>query len=339
MVGALSEDLDINSIELRSKDIYNIINKDHDDLSKYSTHCESISWPKNGEEAKVICKKYLRYLDTSNILNIQNATYDICILLNYWIYEKLNEIFPDEESSDKIDIAFGNFQHIWNELYNYSGNTTHNKCKPDFNLVKHSDWEKRKELYEYYIDYPTFNGLILFDQSKCKAYYEYIKKKEELYEHFEKESLSSGYDRPEFYIRSKEYIPEKVLPDLICHNQILADKAAAAKLSPKGYTLDDQEAEPGLGPRGDSLGFSRPSADTLNPKSTPETSGFGTKVSHTVLGAAPVLLTATMLYRIRRLGGGRTNSMNTMDTFSPYTPETGDMFSDESANYISYQPM
>ncbi|SCA82163.1 VIR protein [Plasmodium vivax] len=70
------------------------------------------------------------------------------------------------------------------------------------------------------------------------------------------------------------------------------------------------------------------------------------KVTHTVLGAAPVLLTVTMLYRytplgpwIRRFRGGRTNNMNAMDTISPYTPETGNMFSDNEANYISYQPM
>ncbi|VUZ99565.1 PIR protein, fragment [Plasmodium vivax] len=42
---------------------------------------------------------------------------------------------------------------------------------------------------------------------------------------------------------------------------------------------------------------------------------------------------------IRRFGGGGTNSMNAMDTFSSYTEETSNMLSDESANYISYQPM
>ncbi|KMZ77313.1 hypothetical protein PVIIG_06121, partial [Plasmodium vivax India VII] len=70
------------------------------------------------------------------------------------------------------------------------------------------------------------------------------------------------------------------------------------------------------------------------------------KVTHSVNVAALFLLTPTMLYRytplgpwIRRFGGGGTNSMNAMDALSSYTQETGNMLSDDSANYISYQPI
>ncbi|SBT56035.1 PIR Superfamily Protein [Plasmodium ovale wallikeri] len=79
---------------------------------------------------------------------------------------------------------------------------------------------------------------------------------------------------------------------------------------------------------------------------TPETSNIGTKAVHSILGVAPVLLTATALYRytpvgswVCKLGGYNSNGVSDMNEFSSYTQEPGDMFSNNSASYISYQPI
>ncbi|SBT54967.1 PIR Superfamily Protein [Plasmodium ovale wallikeri] len=79
---------------------------------------------------------------------------------------------------------------------------------------------------------------------------------------------------------------------------------------------------------------------------TSERSDIGAKVGHSVLGVAPVLLTATALYRytsiaswIIKVGGTNTNGIGDMDVFSSYTQESGHMFLGDTENYISYQPI
>ncbi|SBT02128.1 PIR Superfamily Protein [Plasmodium ovale curtisi] len=83
-----------------------------------------------------------------------------------------------------------------------------------------------------------------------------------------------------------------------------------------------------------------------------ETSNIGTKVCHSFLGIAPVLLTATALYRViytsssmdSQLGGYGHNSISGIDggeikIFLLNTQESADMFFGYTQNYISYQPM
>ncbi|SBT00008.1 PIR Superfamily Protein [Plasmodium ovale curtisi] len=118
---------------------------------------------------------------------------------------------------------------------------------------------------------------------------------------------------------------------------------APVKAIPGQDTLG-QELEPGSREHGPGLlGIKGGTPDT---ESKQESSEIGKKLGHSVLGIAPVMLTATALYRytpigswIRKLGGTNHNTISDIDEFSSYTQESGDMFPDNSANYISYQPM
>lgn len=117
------------------------MNTEHTDLSNYSKHFESVTWRKNGEQVKENCKKYLRYFDKSQALNVAKPKYDICILLNYWIYGKLTKIFGAKDTSDNINIAFGNLQYMCSKLCYYPSNMEHrNKYKPKFETVNHQNW-------------------------------------------------------------------------------------------------------------------------------------------------------------------------------------------------------
>ncbi|SBT57513.1 PIR Superfamily Protein [Plasmodium ovale wallikeri] len=91
------------------------------------------------------------------------------------------------------------------------------------------------------------------------------------------------------------------------------------------------------------------SSHVTEPKS--ETSNIGTKVGHSVLGVAPVLLSATALYRytpvgswVRKLSGYSHNSVSNMDEgvvegILGNTQETDDILFGNTGNYISYQPI
>ncbi|KMZ83464.1 hypothetical protein PVBG_05581 [Plasmodium vivax Brazil I] len=317
------------------------MNKDHNDLSNYSKYCD-ITWGKNEHQVKEICKKYIRYLETSDELNFVNPAYDVCTLLNYWTYVKLTEIYGLEDSLYYTNLAFGNLQYVWNNLYLYSGRTTHNKCKPNFETNNHKDWLNRKKLYDYYVDYNTLKNMAEILDGNCE-YYKRINDMQTIFDYFDSLYATDPEKCPPIYNVCQSYNPKNMLSTLPCHKKL--GQLSALPLARNPSEDDDITQSPeGPKPIHSVLGDG-PAVETVTQIESGN-SDIRTKVTNSVLGATPVLLTATALYRytplgpwIRRLRGGRTNNMNAMDTFSPYTPKTGDMFSDESANYISYQPM
>ncbi|SBT54158.1 PIR Superfamily Protein [Plasmodium ovale wallikeri] len=165
----------------------------------------------------------------------------------------------------------------------------------------------------------------------CEAYYKKIEGTKSLYKYFENKCSSDKYDCPYFYKNYMHYNPENVLTNLPCHQPIKSQKEDTLEY----LTLTQLS--------GQKLGHGSSSYDT---DPTSEGSDTGTKVGQSVLGVAPVLLTATALYRytpiggwIRKLGGTNTNGIGDMDEFPSYTQESGDMFLGDTGNYISYQPM
>ncbi|SBS93749.1 PIR Superfamily Protein [Plasmodium ovale curtisi] len=176
------------------------------------------------------------------------------------------------------------------------------------------------------------NGLINYSEDKCNDFYEYIKRKEELYKHFQHICSTESTKCPKFYQECKQNDPNLLLSKLPCRQEM--DQKRATVHSP----AFQPEPAPGIrsldsGLPGDEYG----SPKTENPS---DTSQIGTKVGQSVLGAAPVLLTATALYRytpigtwIRKLGGTNPNNLSNIDGGEI------DGFFDDSENYISYQPM
>ncbi|SBT55069.1 PIR Superfamily Protein [Plasmodium ovale wallikeri] len=316
-----------HSIDLISKDIYDKIEFNYPNLSDYNEKCNIKFSNKNDDKVKEICKKSLRYLEKSYVWDIPNPGYDPCTVLNYWIYNKLTHILGDKSTSD---IAFGTFQLQWNlPMSNRSNITYSQKCKLNFDMLNNEDWEKRKELYDYYVDYSTLFSTANNYVTKCKEYYKYIEGKAPLYKNFENLCTSNSSNCPQIYDKCMSYNPDLVLKTIKCHEQIVAERAAKPSAShhSSGEKLISGPSAPGT-------------------ESIQEHSQIGTKVGHSFLGVAPVLLTATALYRytpigswIRKLGETNLNSISDMNGFSSYTQESGDIFSDRVENYISYQPM
>ncbi|SBS82457.1 PIR Superfamily Protein [Plasmodium ovale curtisi] len=243
------------------------------------------------------------------------------MLLNYWLYDKLSEYFVNDENY--IDIAYASIEYIWSNLVtNPSESSYYQKCKPLFKeILNHKEWKKGKELYDYCINYELIAPTCTFYDKKCTEYCEYIKKQSYLYEHFEKVCDTKESYCPKFYERCKNYNPKIVLDTLNCHEKLKAERYSTSENSATHHP-SGQINEFGAGEHGS------------------KTSEIGTKVGNSVLGVAPVLLTATALYRytpvgswIRKLGGTNNNSMSNING------EEMDGFFGDSENYISYQPM
>ncbi|SBT73598.1 PIR protein [Plasmodium ovale] len=317
--------------DLHSVKFYNDINKDDSELSNYTQQCEKLNVKKDNDEMKTVCKMFLRHLEKSSVWNFENHGYDICLLLNYWIYDKLTNIFGGKDASD---IAFSNFQYIWSypEEYITKNTSCKQKCKYEIDVYKDDDWKERKEFYEYCVDYDMINGLINFSGDKCNYFYEYIKRKEELYKQFQHICSTESAKCPKFYEECKEKDPNLLLSKLHCRDEMDQKKAAAHASAFQSESASGLRS-PVSGLSGDEYGSSK--TETAS-----GTSQIGTKVGQSVLGVAPVLLTATALYRytpigawIRNLGGTNPNSLSNIDGGEI------DGFFGDSENYISYQPM
>ncbi|KMZ83345.1 hypothetical protein PVBG_05741 [Plasmodium vivax Brazil I] len=320
-----------------------------EDLHNYDPLCNNILVNKKYIEQMIpICKKYLRFIDTSKTWKSPFNGFDISILLNFWLYDKLKHIYRDAINNE-IDVGFSALQLICDKLANSrSEGSYYKKYSPDWDMVNHTDWEYRKKLYDYSVDYQELSFRAKHHDDKCK-YYKQIQEKQEIFNHFDEFCKSNEDKCPKFYRECSMYNPKYVLPTSECQKEMEQsnDLSTESNSSEKGDISGLPAAPITKHPaRGDDPDLSQTTSPSQKAESRPQISGIVTKVSDSVLGAAPVLLTATVLYRytplgpwIRRLGGGRTNSMNTMDTFSPYIQETGYRFSEDPVNYISYQPI
>ncbi|SBS89629.1 PIR Superfamily Protein [Plasmodium ovale curtisi] len=324
--------------ELYSEQFYQNRNIPNFKLQKYGRQCNNIYALKKKNHMIYLCKIVLQYLEQSAQWkeNGNQNEYDECILLNYWLYDELYKEFFHEKSY--TNIAYGNIETKWATLINDPHEKSYNnKCKPLFKeILNHDDWKKGKELYDYCINYKYIEKMCQFQYEKCGEYCEYVEKRSYLYDHFEKACTTGKGNCPPFYEKCKAYNPKLVLNTLNCEERFKAERVATSEASVMHHT-----SGPGL----------ESPVISHGKDSTPETSEIGTKVGHSVLGVAPVLLTATALYRytpigswIRGLGGNNSNNIGNMvgeemEGFLSNPQESGDTLFGDTGHYISYQSM
>ncbi|SBS95133.1 PIR Superfamily Protein [Plasmodium ovale curtisi] len=261
-----------HSIDLTSKRVYGEMEIDYPDLSDYNEKCNDIYvHDKKEEEVKIICKKFLRCLEKSTVWIVKEPGYDVFLLLNYWINDKLTHIFGDK---NKTDVAFANFQRLWNSAMGYQ------------------------------------------------------------------RSISS--DKKYIYEKCKDYNPDSVLPTLPCHVQMVVAKNDLASQEDTGQGLVD-------GPHPHDSDFSGHRAASSEAGMTEVNTDIGIKVGKSILGIAPIALTASALYKftpmglwIRKLTGSNQNitgNMDGEDGFLDHTQDSSNILFNGAENYISYQPI
>ncbi|KMZ88925.1 hypothetical protein PVBG_06347 [Plasmodium vivax Brazil I] len=96
--------LGLRSEELHSEKFYHQLKFDNDNLSDYNKECDELKEPYNKQEIRRICKQVLKFLKTrSSKSDDEKSVRDDCVLLNYWIYDKLSKHYGPENSSETSD--------------------------------------------------------------------------------------------------------------------------------------------------------------------------------------------------------------------------------------------
>ncbi|GAB69511.1 CYIR protein [Plasmodium cynomolgi strain B] len=188
---------------------------DSQDLQNYDDKCNGIVVREAKDHMKQLCKKYLRFLDTSISWGRINSGYYVSLLLNYWIYDKLRAIYRDTINYE-INIGFSALQLIWSTFdKSRSEESYYKKCAPDWKMVDHADWEKRKKLYDYYVDYNDLVSLARNYDKECK-YYNKIKQNQTIFDYFDTLCASDPDKCPQIYNDCKSYNP-KNNPNIVLH--------------------------------------------------------------------------------------------------------------------------
>ncbi|SCA82101.1 Plasmodium vivax Vir protein, putative [Plasmodium vivax] len=236
-------------MDLQSQIVYKEIEKDHPDLSHYNRICSKKLDRTNNEQVKEICKKSLRFIEKSPLWNTLNTSYDICLQVNYWIYSKLASILGSE-NTENIEITFGSFQWAGDDIMNTPEKIPYNeRCKPDFKIFEEKDWDKRKQLYEYHVDYNYLLPMAQGYDDNCE-YYKKIIEIIPLYKYFEGECSPGKSNCPDFYKQYKTYNPEKLLSNLKCYNKIEVEGSPKTVAPTEGDTSQTERptraGDPGL---------------------------------------------------------------------------------------------
>ncbi|SBT53116.1 PIR Superfamily Protein [Plasmodium ovale wallikeri] len=82
-----------SSKKLNSEKFYDALNNVSPDLSKYQAECKNINVRSHHDQMAKICEKYLSYLESCEALNNKNFSYDVSKLMNYWLYDKITNIY------------------------------------------------------------------------------------------------------------------------------------------------------------------------------------------------------------------------------------------------------
>ncbi|CAG9472705.1 unnamed protein product [Plasmodium vivax] len=309
----------------------------------YDEYCGSRNNPiGDSKDVRIVCATVLKYLETKySKLDHTNDAYDSCKLLNYWAYKRLNIVLHSNDSN-YINRAHGDIIRKWNDFNELKLNNPDKKtCKPIGNIVAYNDFEKTKELYEYYVDYSTIKTILNFYPQLYTKLCKYVESKKQLFTHFKERCTTNNTNRcPDFYDQCKQYEPEKVLQDLHCNDVIMQESDTAVPRLPRlrnGHSFNElaSEEEP----------------DDIKPFGAPklnENPHTVENVGNILLGVVATTMTSGALYRFTPLGNMIRNGLgwnnNNMRNFNggdirlydyasePFNPYPGE------EHYIGYHP-
>ncbi|GAW84543.1 variable surface protein [Plasmodium gonderi] len=229
---------EIDTSELPSKKFYGILNSKSINLSGMGEFCILYKGTLNYNNEYInLCSKFVNYIKKKDdIWRKSSILGDHCNLFSYWLYEKLLSMLKQDTNTaynifDKIqDISYRAM--VLQSKFNFG------KCDLDRNDRMKDEFEKRKQFYDYCIDYNTIMKMYESDKVNCEKYYNYIKEKIDVYKHFKKLCpYLSSHNCPDIYAKCINFDPEKVIKKLDCYSQI------KKRNKPSGYENEEKEEE------------------------------------------------------------------------------------------------
>ncbi|GAW84187.1 variable surface protein [Plasmodium gonderi] len=159
---------------------------------RISNFCDDRSLsPIKNENVKAFCSLLINYLKHNyNLYNEDNYKLYHCNLLNFWLYEKLDNKFTSLDIH--VNSIYSIFLKILQKVFSVDFLKFPYYCPFNDNIAKYDDWKEIKELYEYYVDRNHINNFYYNSDDNWDNICAYLKKKLNLYYRY-KDSCKSPY--------------------------------------------------------------------------------------------------------------------------------------------------
>ncbi|VVA00197.1 PIR protein [Plasmodium vivax] len=171
------------SMSFPSEKIYKEFDKELLSTLFYPRICEKIDSLKSDSKYVELCYKVVQYLIVNASDNNEKLSCNQCNLLNYWVFDKIKSIIG--EDTHKIIVAYGHIRHVLSKMMKTYYKSKKIKCTFDINVPYYKNWEAKKELYEYCLDYEEIKAKKILTDPECNKYRDYLKKKPHLLANFE----------------------------------------------------------------------------------------------------------------------------------------------------------
>ncbi|KMZ85859.1 hypothetical protein PVMG_03670 [Plasmodium vivax Mauritania I] len=113
----------------------------------------------------------LEYIETDDEMPPKKklSSCNRCKLFNYWVLNKLQEIFKNDH---RTAFNYLTFMMTQKNIVNFY--SKENACKIDFNIVTDKEYDVKKQFYEYLEDYRRIDMRSKMNDPECTKYKEYF---------------------------------------------------------------------------------------------------------------------------------------------------------------------
>ncbi|CAG9482317.1 unnamed protein product [Plasmodium vivax] len=167
-------------------------------------------------------------------INVPKAN---CLLLKYWLFNKIRELSVNEPKDKNLDTIIHTIYELQLEINKTEGNKF-----PCFNDIYEylDNWEEEKHLYEYFMNFHKIESVKKTDTTKCEAYKKYVNYvKTYYYEKIEEDLCCKDnyFKCSDYFNCDPKYNPEKIL------NKISRTNTTAEGASVSGSTPNSDKAK------------------------------------------------------------------------------------------------
>ncbi|SBT47293.1 PIR Superfamily Protein [Plasmodium ovale wallikeri] len=169
----------------------------------------------NRENFGKLCSTVVKYLrDDVPTDKKFKFTCGRCKLFNYWVFDKLIEIFGKDDN--KHILAFGKLQLVLSDINDDSRTSQENTCELIHDMALDQYWNIKKQFYEYCEDYHKIKIRSTIKDADCEAYRNYIEKNTLLDEYIKEiKSGNNLKNNSKFYEKDNKCDPKSLLSKLL----------------------------------------------------------------------------------------------------------------------------
>ncbi|KMZ92836.1 hypothetical protein PVMG_01422 [Plasmodium vivax Mauritania I] len=210
-------------LKLTAQDQYKKLDNESVDDNICAKYCEMLNPLEENKAVNLLLAKHATNLEKLSNILADTSSDDRCSYLLYWTYDKMLSIF--DKSTD-----ISQYHYIINKLNDtmikINEKLTSDESCPYLIGRNINEWEKEKDMHDYFKNYQKISECITEEDGKCNKYFDYLNYINDLYMNYINvcctcytNPTSDCTDMcPKYFKCKKEYYPPDLITKLKCTN-------------------------------------------------------------------------------------------------------------------------